>query len=205
MSDDFFSKLGRLRKPSAPRASAVDRLIELAADAKPSAGPSSVGEIVALSDLGTEKPAEVTKAMEEVSHIEPKDADESAMWKVFLQFKSVLPYVSRLLPLLDIGLGHVQQQNSGVSQEMRQGVTSIQMAQRETRVTLQDQGVQLKRVEDQLTRMREASEKNAFEHAELVEDVKSLTSLVRVVGAGLAILLVVLILMVGALLTHVSH
>jgi hypothetical protein len=205
MSDDFFSKLGRLRKPAASRASAVDRLIELAGDVKPSPAPSSVSEIVALSDLGVEKTSEATRINGEESHIEPKDADESAMWKVFLQFKSVLPYVSRLLPLLDIGLGHVQQQNSGVSQEMRQGVTSIQVAQRETRVTLQDQGVQLKRVEDQLSRMREASEKNAFEHAELVEDVKSLSNMVRVIGAGLAILLVVLILMVGALLTHVSH
>jgi hypothetical protein len=35
--------------------------------------------------------------------------------------------------------------------------------------------------------------------------VKSIGNLIRVVGAGLAILLVVLILMVGALLAHVGR
>jgi cell division protein FtsX len=117
--------------------------------------------------------------------------------------KAVLPYISRLLPLLDLGLGHAQ--SSSATNELRENVTALQSTQRDLRVSVQDQTLQLKRVEENLTRMREVSEKNAFEHAELVEDVKSIGNLVRVVGAGLAILLIVLILMVGALLAHVSH
>src|ERR1700753_3003720 len=109
MSDDFLSRLGRLRKSSTPKTSAVDRLIELAADKKPSAASTPSGELVAVADILPE--TEMTRIPEPGSHIEPKDADESAMWKVFLQFKSVLPYVSRLLPLLDLGIG--QAQNSG--------------------------------------------------------------------------------------------
>jgi hypothetical protein len=197
MNDDMLAKLGRSRK-SAPasggNASAVDRLIELASDKKPAAKQT---EVLALNEPN------LSENRGEPFNGEPKDADESAMWKVLLQFKSVLPYVSRLLPLLDLGIG--QAQNAGVSNELRQNVTSIQTGQRDVRIAVQDQALQLKRVEEQLARMREASEKNVYEQTELVEDVKSIGNLVRAVGAGLAVLLVILILMVGALLAHVSH
>ncbi len=174
---------------SAQHASAVDRLIELASDEK----PQRSGDLVTADAL----------AIREPRNGESKSSEENAMWKALLQIKAVLPYVSRLLPLLDLGLGHAQ--NSSAANELRANMTSLETTQRDLRVSVQDQTVQLKRVEEQLTRMREASEKNAFEHAELVEDVKSIGNLVRVVGAGLAILLVVLILMVGALLAHVTH
>jgi hypothetical protein len=196
MIDDLIAKLSRSREParSSARESAVDRLIELASDEKPAAKPAAMpaAEMLALD--------------------EPKDADPNAMWKALLQLKSVIPYVSRLLPLLDarllplldlIGLGHGQ--NTGLSKELRENVTGIQTGQRELRVAVQDQALEIKRLEDQLSRLREATEKNNFEHAELVEDVKSIGSLIRAVGAGLAILLVVLILMVGALLAHVGR
>lgn len=181
MSDDFFTKLGRLSKPSGSKDSAAGSAAGLVAEEETRPAPASL--------------------------LAPKDAHESAMWKLFLQFKSVLPYVSKLLPLLDIGL--MQQQNSGLSQELRQNITSLQVAQRETqdaaRLALQDQAVQIKRVEDQLTLLREVSEKHAVEHAELVKNVKSLHGLVRNAGVGLVILLLVLIVMVGVLLAHISY
>jgi hypothetical protein len=191
MIDEMLEKLGRPRESTrgavreTSHASAVDRLIELASDKKP---------VVKQTELVT---------LDEPKAGEPKDSEDNAMWKALLQIKSILPYVSRLLPLLDIGLGHAQ--NSSISNELRQDVTSIQTSQRDVRVAIQDQSLQLKRFEEQLVRMREASEKNAFEQAEMVEDVKSIGNLVRAVGAGLAVLLVVLILMVGALLLHVSR
>ncbi len=201
MNEDMLAKLGRSRK-STPASggnasagnSAVDRLIELASDRKPAAKQT---EVLALNEPN------LSENRGEPFNGESKDADESAMWKILLQFKSVLPYVSRLLPLLDLGIG--QAQNAGVSNELRQNVTSIQTSQRDVRIAVQDQALQLKRVEEQLARMREASEKNVHEQTKLVEDVKSIGNLVRAVGAGLAVLLVILILMVGALLAHVSH
>lgn len=186
------AKLGHTRESAQPvsaqHASAVDRLIELASEEK-----RRSGDLVASGAL----------TIDESKNGEPKSSEENAMWKALLQIKTVLPYLSRLLPLLDLGLGHAQ--NSNAANELRANVTSLETTQRDLRVSVQDQTLQLKRIEEQLTRMREASEKNAFEHAELVEDVKSIGNLVRVVGAGLAILLVVLILMVGALLAHVMH
>jgi hypothetical protein len=192
MNDETMARLGRPRESAqhasdhtSAHASAVDRLIELASDEKPAQRPA---DIMASDMLAIE---------------EPKSSEENAMWKALLQIKAFLPYVSRLLPLLDLGLGHAQ--SSSATNELRENVTALQSTQRDLRVSVQDQTLQLKRVEENLTRMREVSEKNAFEHAELVEDVKSIGNLVRVVGAGLAILLIVLILMVGALLAHVSH
>jgi hypothetical protein len=95
MIDDLLTKLGRSREPGrgGERESAVDRLIELASDEKPAVKPA---EMLALEEL--------------------KESDTNAMWKTLLQLKSVLPYVSRLLPLLDlIGVGHTQ--NTGLSKE----------------------------------------------------------------------------------------
>jgi hypothetical protein len=125
------------------------------------------------------------------------------MWKMLLQFKGVLPYVARLLPLLDLGASHAQ--TSALSTEVKHQVGELQTSQRDLRLTLQDQTLQLKRFEEQVTRMREATEKNAFEHSELVEDVKSIHTLVKTVTGVLGALLVILIVMVGILLFHFSQ
>jgi hypothetical protein len=144
---------------------------------------------------------------------ETRGSDRSSMWKTLQQLKGVLPYLSRLLPLLDarilplldlVGLGHAQ--NSGLSlslsKELREDVTSIQGGQNDIRLALQDQSLEIKRLEDEIALLRQAAEKNAVEHARLVEDVKSVAAWVRATGAGLAILLLVLIVMVGVLLMH---
>ena len=170
--------------------SAVDRLIELASDEKPSA-PS---------------PKEIERTPPEFFVNGPddgKDMEENPMWKMLLQFKGVLPYVARLLPLLDLGASHAQ--TSALSTEVKHQVGELQTSQRDLRLTLQDQTLQLKRFEEQVTRMREATEKNAFEHSELVEDVKSIQTLVKTVTGVLGALLVILIVMVGILLFHFSH
>jgi cell division protein FtsX len=60
----------------------------------------------------------------------------------------------------------------------------------------------MKRIEDQIVLLRQTAERNATEHAELVEDVKSLGNLVRTMGAGLAILLIVLIVLTSLLLSR---
>jgi hypothetical protein len=167
--------------------SAVDRLIELASDEKPSATA----------------PKEIERTTHELvvnASDGEKDLEENPMWKMLLQFKSVLPYVARLLPLLDLGAGHTQ--SSALSTEVKHQVGELQSSHRDLRLTLQDQTLQLKRFEEQVTRMREATEKNAFEHSELVEDVKSMHALVKTAASILGILLVALIIMVGFLLAH---
>src|SRR5271165_4521489 len=81
------------RNPAFPH---VDRLIELASD---------------------NKPAEI------LIPEEAKNSKENPMWKVLLQLKPLLPYLTRLVPLLDVALGPVQ--NAGVSNEVRQAMAGI--------------------------------------------------------------------------------
>jgi len=154
----------------------VDRLIELASD---------------------DKPADI------LSPEEAKDSKGKPMWKILLQLKPFLPYLTRLVPLLDIGLGPVQ--NAGLSNEVRQTMTKIQTVQREVSVTMQDQSLQLKRLEEELIRLREASDRHTLTQAELADALESIAKLVRLVGIGLAILLGTLIVMTGVLLVRIAH
>jgi hypothetical protein len=179
MSDET-TKPERPREPrrNAQHESAVDRLIELASDAKPAAKPAGA---LALK--------------------EPKDSDQNGMWKALLQLKALLPYASRLLPLLEI-VGVSLPQNSGPFKELRESVAGIQTGQRELRLALQDQTLEIKRLEEEIVRLREASEKAALEQAGLIKDVKSIGALLRFTVAGLAVLLIALLATVGALFAH---
>ena len=91
---------------------------------------------------------------------------------------------------------------SAAHEDMQHGLTEIQTAQRELQLHVQDQTIGMRRLEEQITLLRQTAERNATEHSELVEDVKSLGNLIRSIGAGLAILLIVLIVLTSLLLTH---
>jgi len=154
----------------------VDRLIELASD---------------------NKPAEI------LIPEEAKNSKENPMWKVLLQLKPLLPHLTRLLPLLDIGLGPVQ--NAGLSNEVRQTIAKVQEIQRDLTTAVQDQALQLKLLEEELTRLSNASEKQAAAQTKLVEGVESLAKIVRLAGVGLGLLLMALIVMTAILLAHMAH
>jgi hypothetical protein len=177
--------------PSRAHASAVDRLIELASDRQPQ--PDAVHEPTPASH-------EIL-----VPPIEAKELANDPMWKTLLQFKGILPYVARLLPLLDLDGGHTQTTSLTISTELKKDVTDLQTTQRDLRVAMQDQTLQLKRFEDQLVRIREASEKSSFENSELVEDVRSMHALVRNMAISLGLLLLVLIGMVAYLVGHLRQ
>lgn len=184
MTDEATSRPVQAREPEhgLPHEAAADRLIDLASDKKQ------------------------TKAL--AIQI-PKETDRKSMWKALQQLKAVLPYLSRLLPLLDarllpllelVGVGHAQ--NAGLSKEVREQLAALQSGRQETRLALQDQALEIKQLEDQIVRIREASEKSQLEQARLAESVKSLRSLLRTAGAGLAILTTILIVMVAVLLAR---
>jgi hypothetical protein len=133
---------------------------------------------------------------------EAKDSKGNTMWKILLQLKPLLPYLTRLVPLLDIV---VPVQNAALSNEVRQDMTKIQTLQREVSITVQDQSLQLKRIEEELIRLREASQRHTLVQADLAEDLESVAKVARLVGIGLAILLGALIVMTGVLLNRIAH
>lgn len=114
--------------------------------------------------------------------------DDNPMLKALLQFRMMAPYMSRLMDSgsQDPGL-------ASIATELKQSVGDLQLAQRDLRMTVQEQLVQMKRVEEEMHRTREATERNASEASELVYDMKAMHSLLKKAAAGVGVVLVSLI------------
>jgi len=174
------------REASAETRANVDRLIDLASEKKRTelAAPDPEG----LGD-------------------QPRD---KSLWKVFLQLRPFLPYLTRLVPVLDVALGPLQ--NAGLSHEVRESIAQstakIQSIQRDLSTTLtsavEQQAVELKRLEEELLRLRDTAEIAARAQTVLAEDLRSLARLFRFAVIGGAILLIGLIGMSAILLMQAA-
>jgi hypothetical protein len=162
-------------------------------EAPNSAHEAAVSRLIALAS--EEKPQPNTALALEA----PKESGRNSMWKILLQLKPLLPYLTRMLPLLEL-VGAGQQQNAGLTHELRESVSSMQARQSGLRNAIDDQSLQLKQLEDQLLRTRELTEKA---NLLLAGKIESLSKQMWIIGSALAVLLVILIVMVGVILTHV--
>jgi chromosome segregation ATPase len=167
-----------------------------------------------LIEIGTPKtsPAEAKPEADKVSLAEVKRPRASVL-QVLGKLKPLLPILSGGLRLVDHGAAQAVAQllnfasgadtaQSASQEELHHELAEIQSSHREIHLQVQDQTVEMQRIKDQITLLRQTVERNATEHAELVADVKSLGNLIRALGAGLAILLVVLIALTAVLLTR---
>jgi len=118
-------------------------------------------------------------------------------WKALLRIGSVLPWMAKTLPAGETGFAA----DAGAPAEVRQDVAGLRLVQYEIRTTVQDHTLQLKRMDEQLGLIRESLESKSS-GSDLVENVESMNKLVRIVGAGLGGLVLVLILLVAILLAH---
>jgi hypothetical protein len=131
----------------------------------------------------------------------PAPDDASGMQRAVNAFRSVMPIVQKILPLLDGNFGtavanliaprpHVQPalpQKVDLTQ-LEEGLTRLQSQQLGLREQVVEQNTALKRVEDQLQHVREATDRNTLEQQELLEDLKAFSGKVKVVailGMGL--------------------
>jgi ABC-type multidrug transport system fused ATPase/permease subunit len=143
------------------------------------------------------EPAEIAPPVGDLPHeLTHKEDKSPSMWRVLLQLRVLLPYLSRLVPLLD-GTAH---QSAAQSHELHQGLADVQSGHREVRTHLQEQTLQMKRVEEQLERLRETTERNTLEQQELIEDLKSFAGTVKTV----AVLGVVLLLANTGLMVYLA-
>jgi hypothetical protein len=114
--------------------------------------------------------------------------------------RSVVPFVQKLLPLLD---GNVVTAVTNVLTPpnkpmppldltpIEEGVAELQLQQRKLRDQVAEQHTSLKRVEGQLERVREATDRNTLEQQELMDDLKTMGKKVNVVAwVALGLLLV---------------
>ncbi len=159
--------------------SAVDRLIALAQDRPSEPSVTALNEETELEPMPVGLPS-------------ARDLEHNPMWKALLQFRAFLPYIARLLEM------HSPSQPSAalsteLRNEMRQSVGSLESSHRDLCLVVQDQTVELKRMEEAVTRTREATERNALEVTELAEDVRSVRSLVKFAVTILIMLFISLI------------
>ena len=195
-----------------PEAAAPETVSDEAAAAETAHQPESVfaregfwngsapGEVAASEeaplnvDMKPSYPAAEEQHLDESS--KPPEEWVSA-WKALLRIGSVLPWMAKTLPAGETGLSA----DAGAPAEVRQDVAGLRLVQYEIRTTVQDHTLQLKRMDEQLGRIRESLESKSSD-SDLVENVESMSRLVRIVGAGLGGLVLVLILLVAILLAH---
>jgi hypothetical protein len=102
--------------------------------------------------------------------------------KTLNALKSALPFVQRILPLLDGNFGtavsnllsHNPQPHTPPVNlvPLQDKLTELHTQHGELRTQIAEQNVSLKRVEDQLEMVREATDRNTLEQQELLEDLK---------------------------------
>jgi hypothetical protein len=135
----------------------------------------------------------------------------SGVQKAVSAIRSALPWVQRILPLLDGNIGMavsnmlVPPRHTPPPQPppqpvnltpvltpmlapIKESLTVLEVEQRELRGQIFEQNSSLKRVEDQLEMVREATDRNTLEQQELLEDLKTVgnkVNLFAVIALGL--------------------
>lgn len=144
------------------------------------------------------------------------DGDHSAgmQWATGI-LKQVVPFVQRLLPLLDGQIGtavsnllasrpHPPAPRVDL-EPIEHRLSDLQLQHHDLKDQLADQNASLKRVEDHLEMVREATDRNTLEQQELIEDLKAMGSRVNLFALSFLVLLVLSILLNIALFLHISR
>ncbi|HEX4311848.1 MAG TPA: hypothetical protein VHZ25_17595 [Acidobacteriaceae bacterium] len=173
--------------------SAVDRLIALAQQKPGRPGGDASDEPMDLETVPLGMPS-------------ARELEHNPMWKALLQLRTFLPYIARFVEMSSGTQQHQQSTSlsTEVRTEMRQSVGALESSHRDLRLAVLDQTVELKRIEETMTRTREATERNALEVSELGDDVRSMRSLVKMALGILVLLFVTLIGLVIFLLFKVK-
>jgi len=114
--------------------------------------------------------------------------------KAVSAMRAALPWVQRILPLLDGNIGMAMSNMLAPHHPtpppqppaprvdlapLEEGLAELHTQQRDLRTQLVEQNSSLKRVEDHLEMVREATDRNTLEQQELMEDLKSVGSKVN--------------------------
>jgi hypothetical protein len=132
--------------------------------------------------------------------------------------RSSLPFIQRILPLLDGNVGTVVSNLMAPPPHrpappappvnlapLEESVASLQAGQHELRTQISEQNTSLKRVEDQLEMVREATDRNTLEQQELLEDLKSIGNKVNIFAMVALLLLVVSVMVNVILYLHIKR
>ena len=135
--------------------------------------------------------------------------DSTGMQRAMNIFRAALPIVQKLLPLIDGNVGtavanlithrsHPQIAAPAPKVDLAPlegSLAELQKQQGNLREQVMEQNTSLKRVEDRLESVREATDRNTLEQQELLEDLRTFSNKIKVVAV-----IVVGLLAVGVLL-----
>jgi hypothetical protein len=108
-----------------------------------------------------------------------------SMWELLLQLRVLLPYLARLVPLLDRG---ILKAGPDVT-ELTRGVVTVQTSTRDLEVQARNQAIQLERIEQQMGRLQVISENSLEESRKLVAEVSALRRVFLTLAIVMAVLL----------------
>jgi hypothetical protein len=147
----------------------------------------------------------------------PSGERPSGLQRAASALRMALPFVQRILPLLDGNIGtavsnvlspypQVQPPPPPVNLEpVEDGLAELQMQHRALRNQFLEQNSSLKRVEEQLETVREANERNTQEQQELLDDLQAVRKRVNRFALLALGLLAVSALLNVALYLHIRH
>ena len=145
------------------------------------------------------------------------DLQPSGLQRAVNALRMALPLVQRILPLLDGNIGtavsnllspHPQPapHTPPVNLEpIEDGLAQLQTQHRDLRDQVVEQNASLKRVEDQLEMVREATDRNTLEQQELIEDLKAVGNKVNAFAFFALALLGISILLNVILYLHIRR
>jgi hypothetical protein len=138
------------------------------------------------------EPTQPSLALEKTQKGAPR-----SMWELLLQLRVLLPYLTRLLPLLDRGFSSTPDLS-----EITKGMAEVRTSSRDLEVQARNQALQLERIEQQMSRLRVVQENSIEESRKLLAEVSSLRSWILGASIVMLVLLVATIVMVTVLLMH---
>jgi hypothetical protein len=175
---------------AAKKVSDIDRLIELASDEKPAASETS----------------------HPLSTVTAKD-EQPSMWRVLLQLRVLLPYLAKVLPMVErsllgtnvtgIALGSRPAPNHNTAETLDRELASVCESQRDLIQGLKTQAAEIQFLQEQMAALNRLVEKDILVNEELAGNLAAFRKIVTTSVIVIASLLVVSIaLNIFAIVSH---
>ena len=144
-------------------------------------------------------PGEENPALSPTSLAKIEKGSNRSMWELLLQMRVLLPYLARLVPLLDRGLLKAAAPDFS---DLRAGMVEMQTGSRDLEVQARNQALQLERIEQQMARLRVVHENSIEETRGLAAGMKSLRRWMLTFAIVIVLLLLASVGMAAFLVIH---
>lgn len=180
--------------------------------------PAPTSELPSAATDAPESPAAQSTSQAAANVPAAGDTPRSGFQRAFDALRSAIPVVQKLLPLIDGNFATAMSALMAPQQHpappppvpvdlepVERGLAEVRTSNRELRAQVLEQSTTLKRVEDQLDRVREATDRNTLEQQELVEDLRAVGSRISTFAIIGVILLLISLGLNGYLIYQLQH